>query len=133
MQEQLKACSSSSGFRELCWSDINTICFMITFMFESGCQSIILSRDTIYTLLVSQPSGILIFTKWIRIGGSAMSEAFWMPLLPMESECLLYCTWLHNCSQDPLLVCCYFLACWVLGCGLDLFSFSIYILLLSIF
>jgi len=57
-----------------------------------------------------------------------MSEAFCMPLLPMELECLLYCTWLHNCSLDPLLVCCYILACWLLGGGLDHFSlFLIYI------
>jgi hypothetical protein len=68
------------------------------------------------------------FTKWIRIGGTAMSEAFCMPLLPMELECLLYCTWLHNCSLDLLLVCCYILACWLLGSGLDHFSlFLIYI------
>jgi hypothetical protein len=57
-----------------------------------------------------------------------MSEAFCMPLLPMELECLLCCTWLHNCSLDPWLVCCYILACWLLVWALIIFlSLYIYI------
>lgn len=56
-----------------------------------------------------------------------MSEAFCMPLLPMELECLLYCTWLHNCSLDPLLVCSYILACWLLVSVALIIFLSLYI------